>query len=72
MIYGTMRYFYKFGTEFYSRDSAMECFNKWLDVGRTPEEESAALKPEWDEFARRNNMMMYGVVLELLLTTLRT
>lgn len=56
MIYGTMRYFYKFGTEFYSRDSAMECFNKWLDVGRTPEEESAALKPEWDEFARRNNM----------------
>ena len=53
-IYGSPCFVYKFGTKFYSKDSAMECFNKWLKLGMTSEEESAALKPEWDEFARRN------------------
>jgi len=53
-IYGSPCFVYKSGTQFCSRDSAMECFNKWLDVGRTAEEESIAMKPEWDEFMLRN------------------
>ena len=47
-IYGSPCFVYKFGTEFYSKDSAMECFNKWLKLGRTSEEEADVLRPEWE------------------------
>lgn len=53
-IYGSPCFIYKSGTQFYSKDEAMKCFNQWLDVGRTSEEEDAAMKPEWDEFKRKN------------------
>ena len=56
-IYGSPCFVYKFGTKFYSKDDAIECFNEWLKLGRTPEEEEAALKPEWDEFTRRNQKL---------------
>lgn len=53
-IYGSPCFIYKYGTQFYCKDEAIECFNKWLALGRTAEEESEVLRPEWEEFARRN------------------
>lgn len=63
-IYGTPCFVYKFGTQFDSRDSAIECFNQWLEVGRTSEEETDAMRPEWEEFARRNKDIQVSSVME--------
>ena len=54
-IYGSPCFVYKSGTQFDSKESAVECFNQWLEVGRTSEEEDEEMRPEWEEFARRNN-----------------
>lgn len=53
-IYGSPCFVYKSGTRFYSKESAIECFNQWLEVGRTVEEETEAMRPEWEELAMRN------------------
>lgn len=63
-IYGSPCFIYKSGTQFYSKESAMECFNQWLEVGRTSEEETEEMRPEWEEFARRNRDRQVASVME--------